>query len=220
MDEVAAAVRAVRAGDVEELAGLLAEHPDLVTARVEGPRTLLHVLADHPGHRPRAAETVRVLVGAGADVDARFSGPHVETPLHWAASNDDVGTIDALLDAGAWIDAPGAVLGGGSPLADACGFAQWHAAARLVERGAAVTLEQAAALGRDDDVARLAGSADREDLDVALWYACHGGQLVTAQGLAARGADPRARMPWEPATALEAAGQAGADDVVAWLRVR
>ncbi|MDL5157095.1 ankyrin repeat domain-containing protein [Actinomycetospora termitidis] len=217
MDEVAAAVRAVREGDLEGLRALLAEHPGLATARVEGPRTLLHVLADHPGHRPRAAGTVTLLVGAGADVDARFSGPHVETPLHWAASNDDVATIDALLDAGAWIDAPGAVLGGGSPLADACGFGQWRAAARLVERGATLTLEQAAALGRDDDVARLTGSGD---LDVAFWYACHGGRLATAQGLAARGADPHARMPWEPATPLEAAEQAGADDVVGWLRGR
>ena len=37
-----------------------------------------------------------------------------ETPLHWAASCDDVAVLDALLDAGADIHAPGAVIGGGS----------------------------------------------------------------------------------------------------------
>ena len=42
--------------------------------------------------------------------------------LHWAASSDDLAVLDALLDAGADIEAPGAVLGGGSALADACGF--------------------------------------------------------------------------------------------------
>jgi uncharacterized protein len=66
------------------------------------------------------------LVAAGADVNAhsRFSA-HTETPLHWAASSDDVAVLDALIDAGADIEAAGAVLGGGSPLADACGFGNW-----------------------------------------------------------------------------------------------
>ena len=69
-------------------------------------------------------------------MDARFRGPHEETPLHWAASSDDVAVLDALLDAGADIEAPGGVIGGGPPLADARAFGQWKAAHRLVERGA------------------------------------------------------------------------------------
>jgi ankyrin repeat protein len=48
---------------------------------------------------------VEVLIGAGADVDARFTGPHRETPLHWAASSDDVEVLAGLLDAGADIEA-------------------------------------------------------------------------------------------------------------------
>ena len=69
------AVAAVRAGDVAALGGLVAGHPERAGARLGGEfgaRTLLHVLTDWPGHRPYAAETVSLLVAAGADVDAPF----------------------------------------------------------------------------------------------------------------------------------------------------
>jgi ankyrin repeat protein len=91
---------------------------------------------DWPGHFLSGAATVAALIEAGADVNARFHGPHAETPLHWAASSNDVEVLDALLDAGADIDADGGVIGGGIPLADARAFGQWQAAHRLVERGA------------------------------------------------------------------------------------
>ena len=123
-------------------------------------RTALHLVADWPGHWPNGAEVVRVLVDAGAPVDGRFAGPHGETPLHWAASSDDVEVLDALLDAGADIEADGAVLTGGTPLSDAVVFAQWAAARRLVERGAVMTLWQAAALGDTEALEELlAGTA-------------------------------------------------------------
>jgi hypothetical protein len=69
---------------------LLADNPALATARLDdgggASRTLLHVATDWPGHYPNGSATVAVLVEAGADVDARFTGPHTETPLHWAAA--------------------------------------------------------------------------------------------------------------------------------------
>lgn len=49
-------------------------------------------------------------------------GPHSETPLHWAASNDDVGVLDALLDGGADIEARGAVLTGPYPVGRCSGI--------------------------------------------------------------------------------------------------
>jgi uncharacterized protein len=132
-----AVVEAIQSGDVPALKRLLNENPGLATARLgdDDPdgmsRTLLHVATDWPGHFPNGAATVVALVEAGADVNARFRGPHAETPLHWAASSNDIEVLDALLDAGADIDAPGGVIGNGSPLADARAFGQWQAAHRL-----------------------------------------------------------------------------------------
>ena len=165
----------IRSGDAAELDALLREHPALAHARLGDPqrgqsRTLLHVVTDWPGHVPEAAAKIRALVAAGADVNARFTGPHTETPLHWAASSDDIDALDALLDAGADIEADGAVIGGGTPMADAVAFGQWKAARRLLERGARTNLWQAAALGlarprprraRADPAARARGPRQR-----------------------------------------------------------
>ncbi|SDF31564.1 ankyrin repeat domain-containing protein [Pseudonocardia oroxyli] len=208
------AVEAVRAGALEELTGLLAADPALATARPDGHRTLLHVLADHPGHRVWAVEMLGVLLDAGADVDARFVGFHRETPLHWAASNDDVPLLDALLDAGADIDADGAVIADGTPLSDAVAFGQHRAARRLVERGARVRQAEAAALGMLDRIAAV------EDVDLCFWYACHGGSLAAAQLLLAQGAGLDRLPEWERCTPLDAAERRGATDVVTWLRER
>jgi ankyrin repeat protein len=223
----AAVVRAIHAGDLAALRRLLAEHPGLATARIRdhcgGARTLLHLAADWPGHFPDGAATVALLAAAGAEVDARMIGPHRETPLHWAASSDDVEVLDALLDAGADIDAPGAVIADGTPLADARAFKQWRCAYRLVERGARVTLQDAATLGLTDRVeAFLAGPAapDPVDVSLAFWNACHGGRRECAALLLEHGADLNVVPPWEPLTPLDAAAREGAAELVAWLRAR
>jgi hypothetical protein len=219
----AAAVEAIRSGDVGALRALLDRHPELATARIDGARTLLHVAADWPGHYPDGAATVAAVVAAGADVDAPFGGDaHREAPLHWAASSDDVAVLDALLDAGADIEATGAVIGGGTPLDDAVAFGQWRVARRLVERGARTKLWHAAALGLADrvDAAFVPGRPlSAQDVTEAFWAACHGGQRATAELLLERGADP----DWvghDGLTPLEAARRSGADDVVAWLSGR
>jgi hypothetical protein len=229
-----ALVLAIKAGDVDGLAALLADRPELARASIVDPgcgpggRSSLHLVADWPGHLPHGAEMVRQLVAAGAAVDARPGPDGGETALHWAASSDDVEVLDALLDAGADIEAPGAVIAGGPPLADAVAFGQWQAARRLVERGAHVPLREAAALGRVTDVERhLAAGATAEDVDQAFWYACHGGQPATAERLAARGADVSWVSPWDGLAPLDAAertaselsgdDRARTDALIAWL---
>jgi ketosteroid isomerase-like protein len=226
-----AVVEAVHAGAIDELERLLAASPGLAAARlgdaVEGitragiSRSLLHVVTDWPGHHPNGAAAVALLVAAGADVNARFAGPHTETPLHWAASSDDVEVLDALLDAGADIEATGAVIGGGTPLADAVAFGQWRAARRLVERGARANLWQAAALGMMDRVHDCLATEDpsAQEITSAFWLACHGGQRPAAELLLERGAD----LDWvgyDDLTALDAAARSEAHEVVRWLEER
>jgi uncharacterized protein len=215
-----AAVEAIHRGDAESLERLLEENSSLVKARVDGQRTLLHVATDWPGHFPNGAEIVAILVAHGGDVNAKFAGRHSETPLHWAASSDDVAVIDALLDHGANIEAPGAVIGGGAPLSDAVAFGQWNAARRLVERGARTNLWQAAALGLIAWVKECFGVVPpptADEITNAFWCACHGGQRVTAEYLLERGAD----LNWvghDGHSPLDAAERSRATEIVLWMR--
>jgi ankyrin repeat protein len=170
---------------------------------------------------------VTVLVEAGADVDAPYVGRHAETALHWAASCDDLVVIDALLDAGANIDAPGGSVGDGTgtPLFDATVFGQWAAARRLLERGAATGGWEEAALGLSDRLAaRLRDLPASVELTSWFWAACHGGQRATAELLLDAGAYRDWVSDWDGLTPLDAAvraaaeGVASAAEVVAWLR--
>lgn len=228
-DPVAVAVvNAIHRGDVPTLKRLLDEHPGLATTKLgtDGAdgmtRTLLHVVTDWPGHFPNGDVTVAVLVDAGADVNARFTGPHHETPLHWAASSDDVEVLDALIDAGADIEAHGAVIGGGTPISDATAFAQWNAARRLIERGASTTLWESATLGLMDRVeTHFEGEPEPspEDVTHAFWGACHGGRLTAAKYLAERGADVN-WVGYDDLTPLDAARRSNAGAVIKWLHTQ
>lgn len=210
----------IRAGDIDALTALLAAHPTLAGERYgdEGRQscTALHLATDWPANFPRVAQSIAVLVAAGAPVDGRFAGPHTETALHWAASADDVDAIEALLAAGADIEADGAVLTGGTPLADAVVFSQWNAARRLVQHGATMTVWQAAALGHTDVVDGLLAACSIDDITNACWHACRAGQPAPARQLVAAGAD----LEWVGHDGLtpRAAGLAsGNDELVAWL---
>jgi hypothetical protein len=219
-------IEVIRSGDLDRLRAILAQRPRLARARILRGRTPLHVAADWPGYFRNAPETVRLLIAAGADPDATTGDPPSETPLHWAASSDDLEVAEALIDGGADLEARGGSINGGSPLANAVGYGCWHVARLLVGRGARIgTLWEAAALGELALVRELT-SADPQptaaELDVAFWQACHGGQRRTAEYLLELGADPHAVPDYSAMTAPEIASSPGTrrDTLAEWLRER
>ena len=119
--------QAIEDGNVSGLRQLLNDSPNLARASIhdkehDATRSLLHVATDWPSHFPNISETISLLTTAGSDVNAGIKGADTETPLHWAASSNDVAAIDALMDGSASIDAIGAVIAGGDPLEDTIGF--------------------------------------------------------------------------------------------------
>lgn len=230
----------IRAGDAVGLRRLLAADAELATVRIVTPtleaRSLLHVAVDWPPPHPNAAQLIKLLAGCGADVNARFRGAHTETALHWAASGDDVEALDALVRAGADLEADGAVIAGGTPLDDAVAFGSWRAARRLVEHGARTALWHAAALDLQDRVHRhftgeplpaahpwgrnFAGQAHADERDVALWCAGHGGSAACAHHLIERGANPRWSASWDNTTPIDAARNAGHTQLADWLETQ
>lgn len=212
---------AIHAGDVEGVRVILGENPGLARGPLGGrhkTRTALHVVCDWPGYFPHGAQIVRVLVEAGAEIDA--GNPGGETPLHWAASSDDSEVAEALIDAGADLDAPDGSIG--TPVENAVGYGCWHVARLLVSRGARVDRPWvAAALGMQDRLEELLGDEPPpHDVSQAFWHACSGAQRRTAEYLLTRGAD----LSWVPdyarGTPLDAARGDGTrrENVVTWLR--
>ena len=221
---------AVHSGDGDLVGRLLTENPVLAQARFEargGTSTALHFVTDWPGYFPNGADIVHLLVDAGADPNALTTGggspipgPGSETPLHYAASSDDVEVAEALIDRGADLDTPNGSIG--TPLENAVGYGCWHVARLLVARGAAVDKAWvAAAMGIRHRVDELLGpDADPDDVSQAFWHACGAGQRRTAEHLLGRGAD----LTWEPdyaqGTALDAATGTSTqqENVITWLR--
>jgi uncharacterized protein len=233
-DQVAAELRlAVHAGDVEAVRRLLRNDPALATARLgsedTGTTTPLHLVTDWPGYFPNGPQIVKLMIDAGADPNAlttgrgsKTPGPGSETPLHYAASSDDVDVAEALIDAGADLEVPDGSIG--TPLDNAVGYACWHVARLLATRGARVDKAwHAAALGMLSRLEAILGSDPAAgEVSQAFWHACQAGQRRAAEYLLSRGAD----LNWEPdyahGTPLDAATGLGTrqENVISWLRER
>jgi ankyrin repeat protein len=225
-------ILAIHDGDIDALRRILAERPELATARmigrkgVEGGwRTPLHAAADWPGYFPNAPAAVAVLLAVGADPNDDTGGDRPETALHWAASTDDVDVAAVLIDGGADLGTSGGSIG--TPLDNAIGYGCWHVARLLVARGAPVeALWHAAALGmlaRLEELLAADPPPTRQDVDNALWQACHGGQRRAAERLLAAGADLGASPDYANGqTALDAAVRPDTrrDLLAGWLRER
>ena len=215
-------VSAIQAGDLDRVRRVMDEHPGLAAESLggrAGTRTALHVVTDWPGYFPNGPEMVRLLVGAGADPNAR-PRPGDETPLHWAASSDDVDVAEALIDAGADIETPDGSIG--TPLDNAVGYGCWHVARLLMARGAGVDKPwHAAALGLVGRLAELLGDQPApEAVSQAFWHACSGGQRRAAEYLLSRGADLNWVPDYASGTPLDAASGRGTrqENVISWLR--
>jgi ankyrin repeat protein len=205
----ARAYRAIEAHDVDGLAALLDERPELVDAVGTNGNDLLGMAGATCDER-----LVRVLLDRGADV-ARGNA-HGWMPLHQAAYSDRPLLARMLLDAGAPVD-ESARGDGGTPLVVALFWGNRTTAELLAEHGLHPrNLRVAAGLGRTDVIEELvadparagaqrgfyrphggfppwrAGDDRQQVLDEALSWAARNGRVEAIDALAAHGASVHA----------------------------
>lgn len=150
--------RSLKALDVDAAAELVAADPALLRAVDDRKRTPLHFLCSlSPAAEAadRATRLARVLLDAGADIDApafknramsRFLLKLGARPEHclWAAAfRDDVDTIDLLVKHGATIDP---ITEDETPFLSAVKTSHFGAAARLLRHGANVNFQDSKGL--------------------------------------------------------------------------
>ena len=238
-----AAVDAVVDGNEPAIRGLLQEHPELIRSRsrrvthfdppVHG-ATLLHYVAANgvEGHRqktpPDAVEVARILLEAGAEVDAfagMYGGQHTTMSMlvssaHPRAAGAQIQLVDLLVDFGAAVD--GAGTGDWtSPLMAALAFGYGDVAEALVRRGArADTLPAAAGLGRFDLAKRLLPTTNAQERHRALALGAQHGHAEIVRLLLDAGEDPNRYNPrgnHAHSTPLHQAVWSGHDTVVRLL---
>src|SRR5437764_337940 len=181
--------------DLSRLTRLLAEHPELATAKMEhwhdhplgaGPLGYMAMLRfDHgrlglPRELPGTGAIARILLQAGAPVDG-YPGD-TETPLITAASYGDAEVARVLIEAGADIEAVSAPDSGGVPsgtaLTHAAVFGMTEVVDVLVAAGARITSFGNAVAAGDitgwplarftpqSKIRALVGAADHQRLNV------------------------------------------------------
>jgi ankyrin repeat protein len=187
---------AVQAGDAEKLRLLLKEQPELATAKsAESHPTLMQCVAVETGTGQAPVDSGPEL----ARVVVEFDSP-VDEPLIAAASVNNLGVVEVLLDAGADING----VDHWSSLEESLYWGHLSLAKVLLERGAKVgSLRAAAGLGNVEAMQRLVdepgqlawpfGPIDEEytpqdHLENALIYAARNGEHEAVIWLLDRGA--------------------------------
>ena len=236
------AVEAVIDGDIATLARLLREHPELVRSRsarvtpfdpAVHRATLLHYVAANgvESYRqrtaPNAVDIARLLLEAGAEVDAfadMYGGRCTTLSMLVSSSPPaeaglQVALTETLLDFGAAVEGRGSG-DWTSPLMTALAFGFRDVAEALVRRRARVDLAAAAGLGRVADARRLLATATRAERHRAMALAAQHGHLDVLRLLLDAGEDPNRYNPkgnHAHTTPLHQAVWSGHDGVVRLL---
>jgi ankyrin repeat protein len=207
-----AAVDAIVTGDLATLKLLLRQNPDLIRARSsrEHNATMLHYVSANgvEGYRQRspknAVEIARVLLDAGAEVDAEadvYGGGAttlglVATSVHPQKANVSLELLDLLLLHCATIDHPRAG-GNNSAAVMAClDNGQPLAAEFLAERGAHLDFVAAAGVGRVELMRKFfladgtpGPGVTEQQMEAAFRYACAYGRTEIVEFLLNKGID-------------------------------
>ena len=206
------AVDAIVTGDIATLRDLLRTHPELTRARStrDHHSTLLHYVSangveDFRQVTPKNIVAItELLLGAGADVSAEseaYGGGSttlglVATSIHPEQAGVQIELLETLLRHGARIE--GKQAGNGHGIVLGClANGQPGAARFFADRGASLSLIEAAGVGRldrvrtwFDDAGLPRESVTAVDLDSALQYAAGYGHAGVVQFLLDRGSNP------------------------------
>jgi ankyrin repeat protein len=208
-----AAVDAIVNGNLKTLKRLLREDPKLIRARStrEHHATLLHYVSANgvEGYRqktPRnAVKIAETLLEAGADVDAEaevYGGGAttlglVGTSVHPFVAGVQNPLMQVLLDHGAEIDHPKSA-GSSNAVVGCLANGRGEAAIYLAERGARLSFEAAAGVGRLDVIeqafnenGRVKPRVSRKELESAFLYACAWGRNNVVEFLLKKGISPK-----------------------------
>jgi ankyrin repeat protein len=227
------AVDAVVTGEVATLKRLLRENPELIKQRSTRAHqsTLLHYVSangveDFRQKTPKnAVEVTRILLAAGAEVDAENADGGrstalglVATSVHPARAGVQIALLELLLQAGA---SPNGLPGGWNPLIAALHNGRGDAAKFLAERGARLDLEGAAGVGRLDAVktsfapdGKLKPPGTPSQMEDGFLWACEYGHYAVIEFLLEKGIDVATKRG---CTGLHWASYGGHLDVVRLL---